>query len=318
MPQSKNILLPLVFLVLLFIGAGYLYLKTDILNVFLSPSQKLERALEKTAAVNSLYLKYEMKGTTKITQISTGVSKSLDYIVRGDILGSTDGNSFSSDMEISSPLQPEMAENVEIVFSDGEYYVKGRGTQGTWLMFTEDEFSEFNTGRADAYIYPLTIVSTILSEENALFNSLDEGTVQYLGRTDDGMDEFTVEVSVPALIDALSRNEDFDAADIKDAEEILNKGVVSLDLVLDPKSGYVTEIVLKTDNLSLISEEDMEERILTSEFDIETVLSMSRFNLPNNISKPTDFVRYSDLDSNSGIQESVLGVSSKYVESLIK
>ena len=224
----------LVLVAVVVIGGGYLLLNKNKTNpgqdllrqINKGPYEKLEDALNKTSAATTAYVDYKTKVTSRITVRESGVTQSLENNVDGYLTGSTDGKTSKAEMRIYSSEDPSQSVVVDVITTEnGDVYLKGPATEGKWQKFTKPEFeAQDDKAPADASLYGFEILSTIFSEDKALFKAVKRESVQAVSEQKEGdktLEKYEVEVSVIDFVDALRKDKERTEKDITDAQTIL-------------------------------------------------------------------------------------------------
>jgi hypothetical protein len=276
---------------------------------FLNPPQKrLEKSLAKMNTLDTLYSKFEMTGTTKVTQTSYGYSNTLDFIVTGNLSGSVKDEVTQLNFSIASPKAPTRAVNFSAIsMKNGDYYIKGPTTRGQWVHYSKKKFEEV-TGKnpTDGSLFLVDIASTVLSKDQVLLETINPENIEYLGTEiidDKEADIFSIDLAVPSFLIALGKSSEFSKKEVADAKKILDGAILDMRISIDKKSGYVAKIVLNGEGLKQIQTEETKKYGISSEHTAQVTMEFSRFNLPTSVAKPTDFVEYSEMYPNE-----VLGI----------
>lgn len=295
----------IIFLLFFIIGvAGFLYFKDSVSK---NPSQKkssslipqlqktpyeeLESALNKTITAKTLYLDYKTKVTTRIAMAQTGVTQTLNNNVDGYLTGSTDGKTAKAELRIYNEKTPDLTVNMSLITAEnGDIYLKTAGTGTKWLKFSKEQYEKENEkSSTDASLYGFEILSTIFSENKALFKTIRKETVTKLedevvaGKS---LARYKVEISTPEFIKSLEEDQEKTEKDKKDAESILKEAVINATYSVDKETNYITKLVIETKNLTQISTPESDELKITTTHDIELTADLSRFDLPTNITIP--------------------------------
>ena len=99
-------------------------------------------------------------------------------------------------------------------------------------------------------------------------------------------DQYNVEISTTHFIDALSADEEVTAKEVDDCKIILKDAVITANFFVDKKAGYIGKLEVSAKNLTQISVPEAEESGLRSIHDSELTATLSRFNLPTEITAP--------------------------------
>lgn len=256
-----------------------------------TPYQELENALNKTTSATTAYLDYKTKVSSRVTITKTGVTSNLTNHVDGYETGSTDGKTGKFEMRIYTDENPSKSINIDgITTENGDVYVKGPATGTKWQKLTKPEFQAQNSKTpTDASLYGFEILSTIFSENKALFKATKKESVQKLpDQTEDGKTivKFEVEVSVVDFVNALRQDKDKTEKDIKDAETILKDATIKTTYFVNKSSGYITKLGIEVKNLTQVPTPEAEQLGVSTQHDLVLSAELSRFNLPTGISAP--------------------------------
>lgn len=285
--KKRNLLL-LIAAILLFVG-NWREIKA-LPYTFASPSSKLTQSIEKLNSYKTVYMEYEMEGTTRLTSRQEGITKKIDFLVKGYISGQSDGETASNTIEISSPLNPSGSIIVNILTTEKYTYLKGPATGGKWIRMTNDKFQESDeASTTDGSMYPFVMLSSIISEDNALLSSIDKNSVK-LVRSDGVFKVYSVDISVPEYITALKLDKENSGKDISDAREILKDAIVTAEIYVNKDTHDVASIDLVTKHLAQIQTDETKVYGIDSVHDAVTHIEFSRLGLPLDIKEPTDFV----------------------------
>jgi len=303
--SSKPIIIGGLILVFLFVilGIGGFFLlsqrKTINISKQTSPSKlfvqtpydRLIAAVEKTKDVDTLYLEYKTKVTSRISSAKTGVTQTLNNNVDGYITGSTDGKVGKVEFRIYSDLDPSKSVNMTVMNTeDGSWYLKTAATAPKWQKFTKEEYDKLDEGQpTDASLYGINILATIFSENKALFKSFQKDLVESLG--DEVIDDKThakyrVEISTTAFINALSQDEEIGPRDVEDARIILKDAVITATFFIDKDTNYIKRIKIIAKNLTQIPTPESQQLGVSTVHDCDLTADLSRFNLPTEITPP--------------------------------
>ncbi len=295
---SLVIILILVAVVALAGGGYYLLSKNksisgpDIVRqINKGPYEELEDALNKTSAATTAYMDYKTKVTSRVTVTKTGITQTLENNVDGYLSGSTDGKTSKIEMRIYSSSNPSASVVINgITTETGDVYLKGPATAGKWQKFTKPEFKALDDKTpADASLYGFEILSTIFSEDKALFKAVKRESVQKLLDQTEGdktLAKYEVEVSVIDFVNALRQDKDRSEKDINDAQIILKDAIIKTTYFVDKNSRYVTKLVAEAKNLTQIPTPEGEQLGVSAQHDLVITAELSRFNLPTGISAP--------------------------------
>lgn len=315
--QGSNKFLPLLILVvvLLVIGGGSFYFMSKSNTphrgdassnplqkmIAKSPYDSLRTALDKTIAVKTAYVEYKTKVTSSVTSAQSGVTQTLHNSVDGSISGSTDGKTQSLEMKIYNDDYPDKSVNISTLTTElGEWYIRNAQTAPKWQKLTKEQYDAFSSGPTDASLYGLVFMGTFFSPSQALFNSFNKEAVVSLGEErgeNTTYSKYKVDVSTPAFIEALSKDENIKPDDVADAKQILQDAIITVTYYVDDTSGYVTRLVVDAKRLTQIQTPEALKLGLSTTHDINLEATLSRFDIPTNITAPG--------------QEFVLGVSTR-------
>ena len=288
-PASNNNRLVLALIAILLLGTAYWKDIKTLPYVFSSPSSSLTRSIEKLNEYETMYMEYEMEGTTRITSHSQGLTEKLEFIVKGYISGQSEGELANSTIEISSPLNPSGSIVIDLLSTEKYTYLRGPATVGKWIRMTNEEFNkEDESSATDGSLYPFVMLGSILSTDNALLNAVDKNSVKEV-REDAVTKVYSVDISVPEYLASLKLDKENTKKDIKDAEQILEKAIVSAEIYVDKKTQDVKSIDLTTKHLTQIQTEETKVYNIDSVHDAVTHIEFSRLGLPLDIKEPTEF-----------------------------
>jgi len=302
--SSKKILIGIFilvfFLIILGIGGFFLLSQRKTLDTtkqispkvsIQTPYDKLIAAVEKTKDVDTLYLEYKTKVTSRISSAKTGVTQTLNNNVDGYITGSTDGKVGKMELRIYSDLDPSKSVNMTVMNTeDGSWYLKTAATAPKWQKFTKEEYDKLDEEQPnDASLYGINILATIFSENKALFKSFQKDWVENLGDEiigDKAYAKYRVEISTTAFINALSQDDEISPRDIEDARIILEDAVITATFFIDKEMNYIKRIKIIAKNLTQIPTPESQQLGISTTHDIDLTADLSRFNLPTEITPP--------------------------------
>lgn len=321
LPNSQRGFTPLIILVVVALisvaaGGGYYLLSKNksipgsniapqniVRQINKTPYQELEEALTKVSIAKTAYIDYKTKVNSRITITKTGITKSFENNVDGYLTGSTDGKTSKAQMRIYSSENPSTSITADVISTENEdIYLKGPATKGKWQKFTKPEFEvQNNKTPTDASLYGFEILSTIFSEDKALFKAIKKETVQKLPDQvagDKTLTKYEVEISVVDFVGALRQDKDRSEKDINEAQIILKDAIIKTTYSVDKNSGYVTKMVAEVKNLTQIPTTEAGQLGLSSQHDMVLTAELSRFDLPTGISAPDSSELLEDPGSN--------------------
>ena len=209
--------------------------------------------------------------------------------MKGYISGQSEGELANSTIEISSPLNPSGSIVIDLLSTEKYTYLRGPATVGKWIRMTNEEFNkEDESSATDGSLYPFVMLGSILSTDNALLNAVDKNSVKEV-REDAVTKVYSVDISVPEYLASLKLDKENTKKDIKDAEQILEKAIVSAEIYVDKKTQDVKSIDLTTKHLTQIQTEETKVYNIDSVHDAVTHIEFSRLGLPLDIKEPTEF-----------------------------
>lgn len=295
---GKLIIALLIFLV---IGFGYYGFSGQSLSfddlhrksgILLTRRQKLENAIEKTIQLNTLYVEFESETKSTLTSSTLGFSRTIDSNINGYLAGSTDGKISKAEMRVSSDLTKGLETILSVIGIDEEVvYIQGPSTNGKWIKLSYDEYLEVDV--EDASLYQFNLLATFFDDSKALIKSVDANSFSYEGVQEfegEQYEKYTVEISVPKYIETLDLDESVSDTKLAQHKSILESAVISADMYVSSKNGYINGLVIRAKNLEqIISQEDIKNSgISRNVHNITLSAKFSRFNLETNISAPPD------------------------------
>lgn len=255
-----------------------------------SPYDALSAALNKDIAATTAYMEYKTQVTSSLSQAKTGVTQTLHSNIDGSISGSTDGKTTDMEMKIYSAASPDTSVNVSVMnTANGDWYVRNAQTAPKWQKLTKAQYEQVNAGPIDASLFGLNILGTIFSSNQALFKSFTKESVTKItdpNSTISTFNDYQVEVSTPAYLAALAKDKDITQKEISDTKQILQDAILTVLFSVDKNSGYVTKIHIDGKRLTQIPTPQSEQLGISTTHDILLDATMSRFNVPTNITAP--------------------------------
>ncbi len=260
-------------------------------NLFLSPRQEFEVAVDRTAAVSSLYAEYKSDVTSRIT-LPTGVTETVDNNVNGYLTGTSTGDLMKGEMRISSDLDPSKEVIVEMITSEKTNYIKGPQTQSKWLKIDNSDLEKKDEESPnDASLYGFDILGSIFSEDKALWKAIDKNSIEYQGedkRNNKTYKKFKVEIGNSEYIKALESNPDASKKSIEEDKKILSSAKLTATFEIDATAKYITKMVIEAKNLKQIVPEQLAAAGISTQHDLKMVVDMSRFNVATDVTIPSD------------------------------
>lgn len=256
-----------------------------------TPYSQLESALNKTSEAKTAYLEFNMKDSAMITFVSQGLTKTIVGVVDGYIAGSTDGKDAKMEIRISSPENPGTSINIStILLSNGDAYIKGPATNGKWLKSTTEKLeSDDEKTPTDASLYGFQMLSTVFSENKAVFKSINKDSVTKLPDEEkDGKkySKYSAEMSTPDFLTAQATDPDFTEKDKADANIILQDAVMKVTFTVDNSTNYITGLTIEAKHLTQIPTPESKELGVSTKHDLDISANLSRFNVPADVAAP--------------------------------
>lgn len=298
-------LIVVVVLILLFIGGGFYFIVKSNQNSSKvnnpismipptvtqeSPYEILQSALIKTIAVKTMYLDYQTKVTSYLTSAKTGVTQTLHNSVNGSISGSKDGKTMDMEMKIFNDSNPDKSVNLSVLSTEnGDWYIRNAQTAPKWKKLTKEQSDQFTSNSVDASLFGVNILSTAFSNNQALFKSFAKESVISLGdeqKDNNTYGKYKVAVSTLDYINALSGDNDLKKQDVDDARKILKDSIIDVTYFVNKNTGYVEKIYINGQKFTQISTEESQQLKISTTHDISLVATLSRFNVPTNITAP--------------------------------
>lgn len=261
-----------------------------------TPYQKLEKALDKTGALDTFYVDYKTKVSSRMTV--QGLTENVVNNVDGYITGSTDDKTTKMEMRIYNEDTPSASVVIGLIsVENGDLYIRGPATGVKWQKITKDEYKTMlKEDVPDASLYGFEMISTVFSENKALFKSVEKDAVRQLSdvtENDKAFAKYETEVSVVDFIEVLRQDKESELSEknIKDRQTILQDAIIKTTYSVDKKSGYIAKLVIDAKNLTQVpttpeAAQLVKQLGLSTQHDLTLTADFSRYNLPTGIVPP--------------------------------
>jgi hypothetical protein len=255
-----------------------------------TPYDELEAGLNKTIAAKTAYIDFKTKVNSHVTA-KTGLTKTSPANLDGYLTGSTNGDINKAQLRISSPESPNNSVNIDVItVKGGDTYIKGPATGIKWQKITKVEAeAQNNKNPTDASLYSLEVLSTLFSQNKALFKTIKKESVQKMAdQIIDGKkyDKYDVEISVVDFVNVLSSDPDKTEKDKKDAKIILKDTTLAATYFIDKQSGFVTKVYVSGKNLSNVPTPQTQQLGISATYDFDLNADLSRFDVPTGVTIP--------------------------------
>jgi predicted RNA binding protein with dsRBD fold (UPF0201 family) len=246
-------------------------------------AQPLQDAYVTMNNTETMEASFRSDATVRTTSQIDNRQQSLNIGVQGYVRGSTKGAPLISEMTVTEKGSGQGAQVGMAITRNGAHYIKAPNTPADWDERQMSQYPRiYENLPLDGSTFGFNFIETFFSPQNALFSSLDRGSIREEQLQQNGVSyiRYSGNLSMPTYFEQLDRDQTVSAESRENMKKTLRDASVSVTLLVNSQTSYVEQVSIQATNLSQIAEDRSVELGYDSRYDVQVECQFSSFNKP--------------------------------------